>query len=198
WILVEAGDAPPLTRRILPEEREVRLQSEPGFEIALRTPRPYLPVEVEGAAIPVQAGRTDAAGEIFVRVPPGPLVARAGIARGGRSYPRGLWVAAGSRPLAFTPLDERGRPGGCIFGFVTRSGKPLEDASVFLQGTGAPRRKTCNASGFFRFPGLGPGTWTLAVRPPGPATVPSHFQEVVLEPSQDLRRDLDLPETNDR
>jgi len=193
WILVEGGGAPPLARRILPEETEVRLERDPGLEIALRTARPYLPIEVEGAATPVQTGRTDAAGEIFVRVPPGPLVARAGIARGGRSYPRGLWAGTEDGPLIFTALGDRGRPDGCIFGFVTRNGSPLPDVPVYLQGRGAPRREKSDASGFFRFPGLGPGTWTLVVRPAEPAPPPPRIQEVVLEPSQDLRRDLDLP-----
>lgn len=168
WLLVEAHGCAPWSQAVAAGTAELSVHPAPALEVSIRTDRAYLPVQVEIPGAPPLAGRSDAAGEVFVAAAPGPLIARCGFALKGRSYPKGYWVGRASEPLRLGLLDDRGRPRGCVYGFVLdHAGQPVEKAEVFVQGSdGRPDRAETDAHGFYRFVGLHAGGYVAFARRP--------------------------------
>lgn len=166
WLRVSAHGHVPVILECAAEERRLEIHLRSGTEISVRTSLSYLPILVEPDSGIAEWKRSDAAREAFVWALDGPLVARAGFHLGGKSYPVGLWVGAGGDDLRVTIADDRGRPGGCVFGFVSdHRGEPSKGAEVFLaREAGSPLRAESSESGFYRFAGLAEGAYRVMAR----------------------------------
>lgn len=169
WVIAAAPEHAPRAEPLPAGATERMLVLPHAHEIAIKTDRPYLPVLAEAAGSPPAFGRSDAAAETFVLAGPGPLVARAGIARGGATMPRGSLVGGdGDSTLRFNALDEPGSPRGSLHGFVlTPQGEPCADAEVWIQGAdGRPQSEKTDAQGWYRFTQLEAGLYVGFVAPP--------------------------------
>lgn len=186
-ILVEAPHFAPVTHRLEPGQAVVEVELPESYEISIRSDRAYLPVRVEADGQPAQVGRTNAAAEAFALVPAGPVFVRSGFRLGGHSYPKGYLAGIQSDPLEFNVLDDRGRPRGCVCGFVLdEHGHPAAKAEVLIQGsTGFPDTTKTDEFGFYRFTALESDVYQIFALPPGDFRAFKNLAAVQLLPTSE-------------